>query len=404
MRFTNDGKIFWATDLSMHSECEHRSVLEMGVVLRKWDRPGQSEIRTELLEMRGREHEARVYAHYDSQGQRIATVSARPGEEGRAAAIAETESLMRAGAGVIYQGALRHGDWFGKPDFLVRAPGSSRFGSFHYEAVDAKLARETKARAVLQLCVYTELLAKVQDRAPEKFWIAPGTVPVELQELRADDFMAYFRRVRAEFETFAGGAPAADVTASAVPYPDPVEHCAICPWWKQCEDRRRTDDHLSLVAGITRRHRERLPRQPPQHSQHPPQQRLRRVRLPLREVPPRHRNAQRRERLVRAPRGREEPRTLVPGIRVFGFGDVQRDAAGSTHQLIRQGAVVPLDANDQRPKRRNQLDTERRNDERHDELLPPATRERTWPPAARGGRVKAARERSELAPAKQARP
>jgi uncharacterized protein len=203
------------------------------------------------LEIRGLEHERRVHDWYVSTRRTVET----------AGGVEETESLMRAGADVIYQGALRHGDWFGKPDFLVRAPGMSRFGDFHYEAVDAKLARETKGRAVLQLCVYTELLTKVQERAPDKFWIAPGTVPVELQELRADDFMAYFRRVRGQFETFAGAASAADVAASAppaVPYPEPVEHCAICPWWKQCEERRRTDDHLSLVAGITRRQRERL--------------------------------------------------------------------------------------------------------------------------------------------------
>jgi len=73
MRFSSDDKAFWtfwtfsATDLSTHSECEHRTVLETGVALRKWDRPGQSEIRTELLEMRGREHEVRVYAYYDSR-------------------------------------------------------------------------------------------------------------------------------------------------------------------------------------------------------------------------------------------------------------------------------------------------------------------------------------------------
>jgi hypothetical protein len=49
MRFTNDGRTFSATDLSSHSECEHRTVLEIGVAFGKWKRPGQSEIRTDLL-------------------------------------------------------------------------------------------------------------------------------------------------------------------------------------------------------------------------------------------------------------------------------------------------------------------------------------------------------------------
>src|ERR1035438_5569929 len=34
-------------------------------------------------------------------------------------------------------------------------------------------------------------------------------------------------------------------------YPEPVEHCAICRWRDLCADRRRSDDDLSLVAGMT---------------------------------------------------------------------------------------------------------------------------------------------------------
>ena len=41
-------------------------------------------------------------------------------------------------------------------------------------------------------------------------------------------------------------------------YPDPVDHCRICEWKQSCAERRRADDHLSLVAGITRGQRGRL--------------------------------------------------------------------------------------------------------------------------------------------------
>ena len=34
-------------------------------------------------------------------------------------------------------------------------------------------------------------------------------------------------------------------------YPEPVEHCAICRWSELCAGRRREDDDLSLVAGMT---------------------------------------------------------------------------------------------------------------------------------------------------------
>src|SRR5262249_11217347 len=31
------------------------------------------------------------------------------------------------------------------------------------------------------------------------------------------------------------------------------EHCEICDWWVRCNARRRDDDHLSFVAGISKR-------------------------------------------------------------------------------------------------------------------------------------------------------
>ncbi len=42
------------------------------------------------------------------------------------------------------------------------------------------------------------------------------------------------------------------------PYPDPVEHCAICRWSEFCAARRRRDDDLSLIAGITKGQRRAL--------------------------------------------------------------------------------------------------------------------------------------------------
>jgi predicted RecB family nuclease len=35
-------------------------------------------------------------------------------------------------------------------------------------------------------------------------------------------------------------------------YPDPIEHCEVCRWREACEQRRRDDDHLCLVAGISK--------------------------------------------------------------------------------------------------------------------------------------------------------
>jgi predicted RecB family nuclease len=67
-----------------------------------------------------------------------------------------------------------------------------------------------------------------------------------LHHYRLDDYDAYFRRVRRRFEERLLSAERVSTC------PEPVEHCRICRWWQECADRRRDDDHLSRVAGVTR--------------------------------------------------------------------------------------------------------------------------------------------------------
>jgi uncharacterized protein len=250
MRDTPQGTGFSATDLAAFLECEHRTVLDLGVLSGKFERPGQNEIERRLLELRGVEHERNVLERYRRSGRQITNIPMRPGLEGQSRSAAETLDAMSAGADVIYQGVIAHENWAGRADFLIKVPGGGRF-AHHYEVVDAKLAREAKASAVLQLCVYTDHLSRLQERVPKYFHIAGGGDAEAPTPLLVDDYMAYYRAIRQRFERFVA-------QGDAVPYPEPVDHCNVCLWWKRCEERRRADDHLSLVAGSTRRQRDKL--------------------------------------------------------------------------------------------------------------------------------------------------
>ena len=75
------------------------------------------------------------------------------------------------------------------------------------------------------------------------------------EQYRFADYAAYFRFVRDRMLEAVGLSHEEVARAN---YPEPVEHCAICRWWQQCRDRRVEDDHLSLVAGITRLQRREL--------------------------------------------------------------------------------------------------------------------------------------------------
>ena len=120
----------------------------------------------------------------------------------------------------------------------------SDLGEWSYEVVDTKLARETRAGTILQLCVYTDLLARLQGAVPESMHVVKPGEGLPRETFRYADFHAYYRLVRNGLEAALANAP------DARTYPDPVEYCDVCRWWQQCEKRRRDDDHLCLVAGI----------------------------------------------------------------------------------------------------------------------------------------------------------
>jgi predicted RecB family nuclease len=73
----------------------------------------------------------------------------------------------------------------------------------------------------------------------------PGTNYVP-EEYRIADYAAYYRHVRKSLE----GAVASQTPSGS--YPEPIEHCDTCRWRRHCDGRRRDDDHMSLVAGISK--------------------------------------------------------------------------------------------------------------------------------------------------------
>ena len=211
----------------------------------RW-RFGQAQVWDFLLQIlseRGAAHEQDYIEHLTKAGLDVARID---GVEVTNEAAAETLAAMRRGIPVIVQGALSDQGWNGRADILRRVEVPSAWGGWSYEAIDTKLARETKAGTILQLCLYSDLLATAQDLAPEYMYVVAPWLEFEPQQYRFADYAAYFRKVKRALLT-AMLEPAADDT-----YPDPIEHCDICRWREACDKRRRDDDHLCLVAGISK--------------------------------------------------------------------------------------------------------------------------------------------------------
>lgn len=198
---------------------------------------------------RGKLHEARYIDHLAGQGLDIVAIG---GVDVTSDAVAETEAALKAGAQVVVQGALQSGNWGGRADVLLRTPASSDLGEWSYEVIDTKLARETKGATVLQISLYSDLLGQLQGRAPELMHVVPPFADFSPESYRVADYAAYYRVVRTSLEVAVAAADDAQT------YPDPNPYCDICRWRDACDQRRRADDHLSLVAGISRAQRVEL--------------------------------------------------------------------------------------------------------------------------------------------------
>ena len=241
-----------ATDLSNFLGCRHRTGLEMGVAHGQFERPYWDDPLRKILFQRGLDHEKAYVAKLRAGGSTITDLS-----DVRDAAAAEAATLvaMRSGADVIVQAGLRDGRWYGRPDILQRVPAGSALGAWSYEIVDTKLARETRAGTILQLGLYSEMLRVAQGQQPERFHVETPDPVAPRHSYRTDDYAAYFRQVRARMEAIVAREHA---LVASDHYPEPVDHCDICPWYSGCNARWHGDDHLSIVAGISRVQRREL--------------------------------------------------------------------------------------------------------------------------------------------------
>src|SRR5712664_3470786 len=236
------------SDLSNHLACRHLTTLELQVVRGERAAPDWADPDLAIILERGDRHEKDYLAHLAAQGLTVENLGHIDHKE-EARLLAETLALMERGAQVIAQRALSDGEWFGRPDVLRRVATPSKRWKWSYEVEDTKLARETKATTILQLSLYSDLLWKIQGAMPQFLWVVPPGEGYAGEKYPVLEYAAYYRQVRKRLLRAVGE------DAGKKTYPEPVEHCNVCRWFKECDARRRADDHLSLVAGIRKKQR-----------------------------------------------------------------------------------------------------------------------------------------------------
>lgn len=251
MKNDNGQLFFSATDLANHLACQHATILEVqrtnGLATKQYRQDPTLELLIEL----GNRHEQAYCDFLVADGKDVLQLPEFGSQN-----LEDGIQAMNAGREIIAQAWLQNGQWRGRSDFLVKVDRPSNFGDWSYEVADTKLSRTTKTTAILQLCLYSEILAEIQGVLPEFIHVVkPSTDsanPFEVDSHRLSEYMAYYRQAKSNFEATVADGP------HQSSYPEPCNHCQICDWWTVCNQKRREDDHLSFVAGMTKSQRQEM--------------------------------------------------------------------------------------------------------------------------------------------------
>jgi predicted RecB family nuclease len=174
----------------------------------------------------------------------------------------ETEELMSQGTDCIYRGVLlgfNLGNWsflpqkvapeakeklilLGNPHLLVKRPGLSKYGDWCYYPVSIQLGRRPKPEYKLVAAFYAQLLASIQGAFPPT-----AEIILRRQNRHRVDLAEWLPRMR---QTLAD-------SVKMLLTPDEPEvfisrqRCSLCHWQSHCYAIAQSNQHLSLVPGVT---------------------------------------------------------------------------------------------------------------------------------------------------------
>ena len=239
MYIQHETLMYSPSDLTLFMESPFASWMEHLAVVAPDQIPGRDpgDGMMAMLQEKGGEHEKAVLDEFISQGLNVVDISSSPEKE------AATIEAMKAGVDVIFQACLGRGSFKGFADFLVKVPGSSNLGEYHYEVWDTKLSKTLKPYFTVQLCCYEDLLESVQGRRSQDFVVVLGDG--QRERLRTDDYFYYYQSIRDAFL-----ATHNDFHASQ--RPDPADSKSWGNWQAYAQQLLKEADHPSQVATITR--------------------------------------------------------------------------------------------------------------------------------------------------------
>jgi uncharacterized protein len=174
----------------------------------------------------------------------------------------ETKALMEQGVECIYRGTLaqsNYQEWgwltqriskaedeqlilLGSPHLLVKQPGASKFGDWWYLPISIQLGRRPKPEYKLLAAFYAQLLATIQGTLP-----TTAEIVLRRQNYYAVDLLEWLPRMKealVECVQILSKRQEPEVFISR-------QRCNLCHWYTHCYTLAQSQQHLSLVPGVT---------------------------------------------------------------------------------------------------------------------------------------------------------
>lgn len=238
MRKLEDRTLLSASDLMRFMGCAHAITLDLAYLQGDGPTPREDSDDAVLLQRQGDAHEAAHLARIKDEGLSVFEI-----KRGALLENAEhTKAALAGGPDVVFQGAFLSGNWGGWSDFLERVDRPSALGDFSYEVADTKLKRRAHPKHILQLVLYSDLLAEIQGKQPEFAHVELGDGT--RSTVRLTGYAAYAREARLRLEAFVADPPNTR--------PTPCADCNLCRWGDHCDTAWRSEDSLFKVANITK--------------------------------------------------------------------------------------------------------------------------------------------------------
>ena len=247
MQYKNNSIIFSPSDLITFMDSDFASFMERYRLedSSQTSLMDQKDALLQNLQKKGFEHEDVFLASLVKEGKNVSVIENAQTK----IMLLQTRKAMEEGVDIIAQAYLQLDNFGGVADFLVKVPGKSLLGDYHYEIWDTKLSKKMKPYFAIQLCCYAEMLESEQGLIPEKVAIVLGDK--KIIHLRVQDYFGYYSLLKSSFILF-------HINWKIDNHPDPAESKTHGRWSQLAKNKLEERRHLSLIANITRTQIKRL--------------------------------------------------------------------------------------------------------------------------------------------------